>query len=415
MVMALGMRACVEAYGCTLSFGEAREIEDLLAGLGWDLTASPSSSDLNVLVTCVVVQKTENAMLKRVKALAAGPRLIVTGCLATAGRDRAEGLAPCAEFVAPGDLDAISSIAGNVGPARGATPRRPYEIVPIATGCVGDCSYCITRIARGAMRSRPAERILAQVARAVSSGPKEVQMTAQDTAAYGLDIGTDLPSLVEKVCAIPHDFRLRVGMMNPASARRIVGKITRMYQQPKVFKFLHLPIQSASDRLLGEMGRRYTLGEFEGIVDALRSVAPDACLSTDLIVGYPGETDEDHEANLSFVDRVRPDIVNVTRFSPRPGTRAASSEDVVPGGVAKERSRELGKVRFRVSLETNRTWVGRRVVALATEEVKAGTTIVRTGEYRQIVVPERLQIGAYHDVEVVQARTTYLVGRRCPP
>jgi tRNA A37 methylthiotransferase MiaB len=212
---------------------------------------------------------------------------------------------------------------------------------------------------------------------------------------------------------VPRDFRLRIGMMNPASVRPIKGRLASMYLHPKVFKFLHLPVQSASDRLLGEMGRRYTVDEFEGIVETVRSAVPGASLSTDLIVGYPGETDEDHAENLRLVERVRPDIVNVTRFSPRPGTRAASSGGAVPGGVAKERSRELGKVRFRVSLETNRTWVGRRVVGLATEHVKAGTTVVRTDEYRQVVVPETLPLGVYHDVDIVQARTTYLVGRRC--
>jgi MiaB-like tRNA modifying enzyme len=407
------MRAHVEAYGCALSYGEAREIEDLLAGLGWHLVDSPDASDLNVLVTCVVVQKTERAMLKRVEALASGPKLIVTGCLATAGRERAEPLAPDAAFVPPGDIDAISSIAGRAGPAGGPVPQRPYEIVPLASGCAGDCSYCITKLARGSIRSRTADRIVSQVERAVASGPKEVQLTAQDTAAYGSDTGDDLPSLVERVCAIPRDFRLRVGMMNPASALRIRDRLAEMYRRPKVFKFLHLPVQSASDRVLREMGRKYSIEEFEGLVDTVRSAAPDATLSTDLIVGYPGETDEDHASNLEFVERVRPDIVNVTRFSPRPGTRAAAAPDAVPGAVAKERSRELGRVRFRVSLGINRGWVGRKVTALATEHVKPGTTVVRTDDYRQIVVPEPLEIGTYHEVEVVQARTTYLVGRRC--
>lgn len=408
------MRAHVEAYGCALSYGEAREIEDLLAGLGWDLVDSPDASDLNVLVTCVVVQKTERAMLKRVEALSSGPKLIVTGCLATAGRERAESFAPDAAFVPPGDIEAISSIAGRAGPARGPVPQRPFEIVPLASGCAGDCSYCITKLARGNIRSRPADRIVSQVERAVASGPKEVQLTAQDTAAYGSDIGEDLPSLVGRVCAIPRDFRLRVGMMNPASALQIQDQLAEMYRRPKVFKFLHLPIQSASDRILREMGRKYSLEEFEGLVDTVRSASPDATLSTDLIVGYPGETGEDHASNLEFVERVRPDIVNVTRFSPRPGTRAAAASDTVPGAIAKERSRELGRVRFRVSLDINRGWVGRKVRALATEHVKPGTTVVRTDDYRQIVVPESLDIGTYHEVEVVQARTTYLVGRRCP-
>lgn len=398
-----------------MSCGESREIEDLLASHGWELCDSPEGCDLVVISTCVVIETTERAMLKRLSELRHSPRLVVTGCMATARREKAEALVPEAHFVPPGDLDAMAAVledSGTVSAGEGVLVRESYAIVPIATGCMGNCAYCITRMARGALTSRDPSGIIDSVKGHVSAGPIEVQLTGQDTAAYGLDIGTGLCSLVRGICSVPGDFRLRIGMMNPRSALPIIHHLCEIYREPKVFKFLHLPVQSASDALLRGMGRGYEAEDFRRIVETLRSAVPDLTLSTDIIAGYPGENEEDHRANVGLIEEVRPDIVNVTRFSPRPGTRAADEPGQVVGWRAKQRSRELMKVRFRVALEKNRRWIGKRVSALATERGKSGTTILRTDEYKQIVVPEELGLRAFYEVEVVGATPTYLRGKR---
>jgi MiaB-like tRNA modifying enzyme len=406
------MRAYVEAYGCTLNFGEAREIEDMLVSRGWEISETPEGSDLTVVATCVVIETTERAMLKRLRELASSPRLIVTGCMATACREKAERVAPGAEFVAPGDIESLSAIAGpNLEEGHGSRVRRgAIGIVPIATGCRGECAYCITRLARGGLKSRAQERVLNSVERLVKSGPKEIQLTAQDSAAYGSDIGTDLPSLVHRVCAIPHDFRLRVGMMNPRSALPLTERLGDMFEDVKVFKFLHLPVQSASDELLRDMDRGYDSADFRAIVSGLRRRIPGLTLSTDLIVGYPGETIAHHRMNLEMISELRPDIVNVTRFSARPGTKAASAGGKVVGWMAKDRSREITRRRFEVSLERNRECVGMTTTALATEAGREGSTILRTDEYRQVVVPGSLPLGRFYEVEITGATRTYLKG-----
>ena len=407
------MKAYVEAYGCTLNFGESREIEELLAGNGWDLVDDPSVCDLAVLVTCVVIDTTERAMLKRVKELSETPEFIITGCMATACRDKAEHLAPHAKFVAPGDFAALSKLLGPVTRKESlSNARGPYSIVPIATGCKGKCSYCITRFARGELRSRPVSQILEAIERAASDGPREIQLTAQDTASFGADIGEDLPSLVRRACVFPLDFRIRIGMMNPKSALPMSDRLAEMYLEPKVFKFLHLPVQSASDRLLEDMERGYAVEDFKSIVDKVRAKVPDITFSTDLIIGYPGETEEDHRLNLKLVSEIKPDIVNVTRFSPRPGTKAAKASHQVVGWKAKDRSREITELRFDVALEKNRLWVGKDVTALSTEMGKSGTTILRNDEYKQIVVPEVLPLGRYFEIKVTEATPTYLLGKR---
>ncbi|MGQ9587944.1 MAG: tRNA (N(6)-L-threonylcarbamoyladenosine(37)-C(2))-methylthiotransferase [Thermoplasmata archaeon] len=407
------MKAYVEAYGCTLNFGEARELEDHLLSRGWELAGSPDACDLAVLVTCVVIETTERAMLKRIGELTGVPNLVITGCMATTCRERAQRIAPNAVFVPPGDLEEFShAIEDTAGPVvRPDRERKSYCIVPIATGCLGSCAYCITRLARGRLRSRPASRILSAVEEAAGQGPREIQVTAQDTAAYGTDIGTSLPELVSRICQIPLDFRLRIGMMNPKSAIPLAEEIAEMYAQPKVFKFLHLPAQSASDKLLDRMERGYTLEGFKKILSTVRARVPEVTLSTDLIVGYPGETAEDHAQNLDFISEARPDIVNITRFSARPGTKAAGQKPVV-GWMAKERSRELTELRFRIALEKNRSWVGRAVRALSTEIGKNRSTILRTDEYKQVVVPETLSLGRYYEVHVTGATPTYLTGLR---
>lgn len=406
------MKAYVEAYGCTLNIGESREVEDLLLSSGWELVDSPGDADMAVLATCVVVAKTERAMLKRVHALSSARRLVITGCMATACREAAERAAPGAEFVPPGDVELFRRLVDRVGPGAVRPASSGFAIVPLATGCMGECAYCITRLARGGLRSRPAEAVLRAVASAVRTGPREVRLTAQDTACYGHDIGADLPSLVSGICALPGDFRLRVGMMNPKSAVPIAGRLAGMYLEPKVFKFLHLPVQSGSDRVLTTMRRGYCVRDFLQVIDTVRSEVPDVSLSTDIIVGYPGETEEDHEASLDLIRRTMPDIVNVTKFSPRPGTEAARARDRVDGNTVKDRSREITEVRFDAALRVNKSWTGRELRVLATEPGKSGTTLLRTDEYRQVVVRGSLELGRYYDIIVEDATPTYLLGRR---
>ena len=185
-----------------------------------------------------------------------------------------------------------------------------------------------------------------------------------------------------------------------------------MYLERKVFKFLHLPLQSASDRLLEHMERGYSIDDFVAIIRRVREDVPLVTISTDLIVRYPGESEEDHGENLSMISDLKPDIVNVTRFSSRPGTKAAEADGRVVGWKAKDRSRELTELRFQVALERNRSWIGKAITALSTERGKNMSTILRSDEYKQVVVPEVIPLGRYYGVKVVDATPTYLIGTR---
>ncbi len=405
------MRAYVESYGCTLNHGEADEMRDVLSSKGWEIVDDPSEADLVVVATCIVIESTERRMVRRVKELSGAPRLIVTGCLASGLPEVARTASPAAELIPPGDIGVFSRAVESVGPALGRDVEpRGHAIVPIATGCGGECSYCITRLARHGLRSRPVASVVERTSSLARAGPLEVRMTAQDCAAYGADIGVDLASLLDGVLAIDSDFRVRVGMMNPGNALRLSDRLVEAFRDPKVFKFAHLPVQSGSDRILSEMNRGYSVDDFCRVVGRLKDEFPALTLSTDIITGYPSETAFDHAANLEVVRKTRPDIVNVTRFSPRPRTRAASAGPTVPGWKSKERSRELTRLRFEISLENNERLIGKEYSALATERGKGASTILRNDAYRQIVVRRRLPLRRFHRVEVTEATPTYLVG-----
>jgi threonylcarbamoyladenosine tRNA methylthiotransferase CDKAL1 len=409
------VKVVVEAYGCTMSMGEGERFKRELASLGHEVVDRADEADLAVINTCTVIQATENRMVSRIRTLSnSGKKLVVAGCLAAVQAQRIDEVAPQAVILPFSHYADFKTIMENHF-GRGDGCLTPVDggvigILPIAQGCLGGCNYCITRIARGHLRSLHPAELLEQTEVMIQNGTKELQVTGQDTAAYGRDIGTDLSALISSLSSIPGDFRIRVGMMNPDTLTKIIDRYIPAWNNPKVFKFLHLPVQSGSNTLLESMGRRYTVQDFRGLVDSFRRSYPKMTLSTDVIVGFPGESDDDHLMTRELLESVKPDIVNITRFSPRPGTKAFSMDHKVPGWKAKERSRELTKLRFEIAEEINKPLIGKKESILVTEEGKKGSVIGRTDSYKQVVVKEELPLGEYVMVEIKEAAPTHLFG-----
>jgi MiaB-like tRNA modifying enzyme len=416
------VRVYVEAYGCTQNYGEARHIQEALAGTGHSIAAEEGEADAHVLVTCTVVETTERKMVRRMQALAEyGKPLVVAGCMAAAQRDRVRSVVPRAKLLPPRRwpqivelLGADTTCGGRVAEIESQAFGWHDAIVPIAQGCAGRCTYCITRVARGRVASYRVGDLVAQVRHHVERGTKEVKLTGQDTAAYGRDSGTNLAKLLEAIVPIEGDFRVRVGMADPLTVLPIVDELVQAYESEKVFKFLHLPVQSGDDAVLEAMKREYTVADFESIVTAFRRTFPDLSLSTDVIVGFPGETEEQFDATMDLVRRVRPDIVNVTRFSPRPGTPAATMSGQIVGWRAKQRSRRLTGLRFAIAKEAHGRFVGREVDILTTEPGKEGSILARTNEYRQVVLHDDVEIGEFHRARIDAAGPTDLHGSLVP-
>jgi threonylcarbamoyladenosine tRNA methylthiotransferase CDKAL1 len=411
------VRVCVETYGCTMNQGEGLELEQALFTLGFELVPACEDADIAVINTCAVIQATELKILKRMKELnQAGKDLVVTGCMASVMREEVLSSFPGALVIAPLDYDDFQEeFKKRFGTGRGLHYPSPSwgvtAIVPIAQGCLGACAYCITRLARGSLESYPPEKVVSTVRKAVKEGSKEVLLTAQDTGCYGLDLGTDLPRLLNKVVEVPGDFRVRVGMMNPDSLRDVLEPLVQAYHEPKVYKFLHLPVQTGSDRILESMGRGYTVEEFERQVSYFREEHVKLSLSSDVIVGFPGEREDDHRATVELIRRIRPNILNVTRFSSRPGTEAARMKGQVVSRIAKERSRELAKLRFEVAAEKNAIREGELIDALVTEVGKPGTIICRDDSYVPIVVHGLQPIGVRIRLQVTGSTATHLLAK----
>jgi len=240
-------------------------------------------------------------------------------------------------------------------------PPSVTEEVVIAQGCTSGCTYCFSRLARGRLSSVPVGEVVRRVRDATARGIREIRLTGLDTAAWGEDLAGPerLPELLGSVAKVPGDFQVRVGMMSPQSLEPHRDAYFDALARAPFYRFLHLPLQSGSDRILDAMRRGYHTDLFRRQVDAARRRLPDVHLATDVIVGFPGETEDDFRATEELLEATGPETVNVTRFSPRPGTPAARLPPLPPR-VAKRRSRALASLRQRISRTRLERWIGTR-------------------------------------------------------
>ena len=411
------MRLRIEAYGCALNRGQAKELAEVAADAGHATDADEAGADLVVLATCTVVQATENRMLARLKVLRErGKRVVVAGCMASAQAGRVLQAFPEAVLIVPRDYEEFPTLLGRLGGASAIQKTagsfsEAVEEVPVADGCRGRCTFCITKLARGKLSSRPENEIAERVQELVGRGCIEVRLAAQDLGLYGQDIGADLPGLLRRVCAIDGDFRVRAGMMNPESLLPIQGELMEAFAHPKVFKFLHVPVQSGDDAVLKTMGRGHTAGDFREAARRYRAAFPTGLLATDIIVGFPKEDGKAFERTLDLMAETRPDIINIKAFSPRPGTPAFRMKDRPGRPAVQRRIARLQRVRRRVSLENNRRFLGTVQDVLVTERARRGGVLARTAGYYPVILEEGLRPGTVRKVRIAGARTGFLTGR----
>lgn len=381
---------------------------------GCTFVPQPEDADVLLLNTCGVISLTENAMYRRIRELdSLGKRLLVTGCLAKVKERQIREASPGAFVFEASDFQALDSLL-QLQTSQEMDCWNDVSsndlIVPIAQGCLSLCSYCFSRVARGNVRSLPQERILSMIRSHIGrGGTREILLSGMDSITYGRDIGSTLPDLLKSISEIQGDFRVRVGMMNPSLMPPLLDQLLDAYHDSRIYKFFHIPFQSGSDRILGKMKRGNTVRQFVDIVHRVRERYPDCTLSTDLIAGFPGESESDFQQSLDLISGVRPDIVNVTRFSARPGTPAFSMQEQVPGWVMKERSRKATRLRFQISGENNSLYYGRRVDVLITEKGKNGFTIGRLGNYRQAIVSGLHEPGSVMECRVTGSTPIHLV------
>jgi MiaB-like tRNA modifying enzyme len=281
-------------------------------------------------------------------------------------------------------------------------------IVEISNGCMSECTFCQTKLAKGDLKSYRIGDIVRQVKSELVDGCKEIWLSSTDNGCYGLDIETDLPSLINEVNQIPGDFRVRVGMLNPMFMPRIRDNLLKSFENDKVFRFLHVPVQSGSNDVLNNMKRGHTVQTFIDVVRKFRTKFGSFTISTDIIVGYPTETYEDFEETIELLKETRPDIVNLSRYSKRPGTDAAKMNQIDVAEI-KRRSKRTAELINEISLENNKKWIGWKGKVLFDENLD-GQIKGRNFAYKPIFVNDGIEIGRLCTVKVTGATNHSLVG-----
>jgi threonylcarbamoyladenosine tRNA methylthiotransferase CDKAL1 len=432
----MATRVFIRNFGCTANLADGEVLAGCLAQAGFELVAAEALADVVVYNSCAVKGPTENRVLDALQHVPSGKKVVVAGCLPSVNFERLArevlfdgvvgagvgcGVVDVVRRVAAGEHVVQLQDANTVLPGLGL-PRvrlsRVVSLVPVGSGCLGSCAYCCVVHARGRLRSYSVQEVVERVRTDVAAGAREIWLTSQDMACYGLDKGTNLVRLLQAVCAVEGDFRVRVGMMTPNILKPFLGELLETYRSEKVFKFAHLPIQSGDDGVLKRMRRFYTAAEFRNVVDAFRAAFPDVTLSTDVICGFPGESDAAFENTLKLLREVKPDVVNVSKFFARPKTAAwEMREEAVERGEIKRRSTEAATLAKQLALERNQRWVGWSGEILVDEKGKvAGSWVGRNFAYKPIAVKsEEDLLGKTVHVKVVKAFSTHLQGQIVQP
>ena len=414
----------VEAYGCSASFSDSEMISGLILNGGHTLAENAQDSDLNLIVTCSVKDATATKMVHRIKESSSKP-LVVAGCLPKAEPKTVEKFAKNASLLGPNSIGKTLQVIQSTLNGKKMIELQDSDltkvglpkirlnpaigIVEIASGCMSECTFCQTKLAKGDLQSYRIGDIVRQVNTELSDGCNEVWLTSTDNGCYGLDIDSDLPELVHTVSEIPHKFFIRVGMMNPMYMPRIRDGLLKSFESTKVFKFLHVPVQSGSDKVLNDMKRGHTAQTFRDVTNHFRGKFGKFTISTDVIVGFPTETEGDFEQTLELLQETKPDIVNLSRYSRRPGTDAAEMKQVDVSEI-KRRSKIAYELITKISNENNRKWIGWEGHVIFDEEYDDQVR-GRNFAYKPIFIKEKPKIGQVLNVKITDATNHSLIGK----
>lgn len=389
----------IRTWGCTLNQSDSDIIHALL-GKEYKISKSEDDADVVVLNSCTVKGATENKILAHIEKLEKrGARIVVAGCLA-ATPEKIRRIAPSAPIVGAGATarigEAVEFALYGKGNApifsafvnKSGLPRKlgfPIARIPIEEGCVGKCAFCQTKIARPFLFSYPEKEIVRMIEEAAANGAREVQLTGMDAGAYGMDRKTDLVTLLKEVLKIKGKFKIRLGMINPQHAKRMQAGLIEIFKNERMFKFLHMPVQTGSERVCRAMGRPHTVADFERMMGVFRREIPGITIATDVIAAYPGESETEHKMTLAMLERVKPDVINLSKFTSRDGTEAKKMTQI-KSGIAKKRTAELHRPCKRIECEQSERFVGGEMDAVILEKGKKGQMKGRVWNYRQVVV-----------------------------
>lgn len=425
------MRIFIKGFGCPSSIADTEIMAGCLLAAGHVVVSNPDDAELLIYNTCAVKGPTEDRIMHLLKKTSRDKKIIVAGCLPLINFERLVEEVSFDGAVGPGFgeriVEAVREVSSGLHVLRveKATSNIPQlnlprlrvypeiSIIPISYGCLGSCSYCCVRFARGKLRSHRIEEIVDRVKHDLEEGVHEFWFTSQDTASYGLDIGVNLCQLINEVSNLQGDFLIRMGMMNPSNLFNIVDQLVKVFQSGKVFKFIHIPVQSGDDDILRLMNRSYTSRDFIELVNQFRKKFPQLTLATDVIVGFPEETENAFKNTCKLVKEVKPDVVNISKFFARPKTSALNLTSVPPPEI-KRRSVHLANIVHAITLKRNSLWKNWSGRILIDELGKGNTVVGRNSWYKPIVLESqnRLELmGRFILVRVKKILHSCLLGQ----
>ena len=410
----------IETYGCTANQSDHCTLEGILRDHQHTIVSNIEAAEAIILFTCTVIDTTEQRMLSRIKQLTKSQKiLIITGCMPVVQEELIKKIAPKARLFSPRELHLIPQILAqeSIPPMQSSKIHLPKYYptiiapISIAEGCHLSCSYCITHLARGNLTSYPINGIIETIKDALNQGCKEIQLTAQDTASYGIETQQyTLGDLLNAITGIPGEYRIRIGMMNPLTTNQHLTEIIKGYANKHIYKFLHLPIQSGDNLILKKMNRGYTIEIALEILKEFRKYYPDITLSTDIIVGFPQETDAQYQNTIQLLKKIKPDIINITRFSARPLTKAKSMPGRIPTQIVKQRSRDVTSICKTLAEEKNKEHIGKQYTILITKTNNNHQIIGRTSSYKPVLLQEIIPIGSFAQTKIYDADAIHLYG-----
>lgn len=421
----------VKTFGCSHNHSDSEFMAGQLGAYGYDLVTDPDDADVWVVNTCTVKNPSQSAMNTVItKGKAQGKKLVIAGCVPQGDRKAKE--LDDLSLIGVTQIDRIVDVVERTlaGDAVRLLEKKPLpsldlpkvrrnehvEILPLSTGCLGQCTYCKTKHARGELGSYSPAALVQRVQSAIAEGVSEIWLSSEDTGAYGIDLGTDITRLLKDITAVlPTDgsCMLRLGMTNPPYILSHLDAVAEAMHHPSVYAFLHIPVQAGSDAVLDRMKREYVVADFFKVADTLLDKVPGITIATDIICGFPGETEADWAATMELCRKYEFIELHLSQFYPRPGTPAARMKRVDTKEV-KRRSRELTK--YIESYRPHDHLVGTTQRVWVTDVAKDKVSLVgHTKSYVQVLLPggeenRKRLMGKSAEVKIATAHRWYVTG-----
>ncbi len=373
----------IETYGCTSNKADSMIITTILKNSKY-IQTEIEEAEFIIINTCAVKEQTENKIKNRLRELFelceedSGRYLIIAGCLphiapkyikvikdiiptfsAIIGLNFIHKIPEIFNKIKEGGKNLIFKSTEKIDKSEFLIQHAPGKItgfIPISEGCLGMCSYCCVKNARGKLNCYNPESIIKNVKFQLSQGIKQIYLTSQDCSIYQYD-EINLCHLIQEITKLDYHFYLRIGMINPSFLINNLDQLINIFKLKKVYQFLHIPIQSGSNKILEKMQRPYLISDIIEPIEFLRSEFPLLSISTDIICGFPGETEYDFYRTINLIKWLKPEILNISKFTGRPGTKAKKMKQL-DSRLIKERSIRLSRVFRNTLLTLNKKWIG---------------------------------------------------------